>query len=124
MKFLDFELRGDVLSTLDWEMLLGDGTGEHFEGIFYADGINVQTFSITASETLRRAMAIVEQRGYDAGPRTVWGVPVVSSPVITEGLAVVGDLISGRPVGTREGPGHHHRDRLRRLREEPLHGTR
>lgn len=124
VKFLDFELRGDVLLTLDWEMLLGDGTGEHFEGIFYADGINVQAFSTTASATLRRAMAVVEQRGYentamvlspldfallelelnsggdyrgnrapaDAGPRTVWGVPVVSSPVITEGLAVVGDL--------------------------------
>lgn len=124
VKFLDFELQGDVLSTLDWEMLMGDGTGEHFEGIFYADGVNVQTFATTASQSLRRAMAKVEQAGYqntaivlspldfallelelntggdyrgnrgpaEPGPRTVWGVPVVSSPAVTEGLAAVGDF--------------------------------
>ncbi|QNE46293.1 phage major capsid protein [Glaciihabitans sp. INWT7] len=124
IKFLDFELQGDVLATLDWEMLLGDGTGEHFEGIFYADGINVQEFTTTASQSLRRAMARVEQAGYqntaivlspldfallelelntggdyrgnrgpaEPAPRTVWGVPVVSSPAVTEGLAAVGDF--------------------------------
>lgn len=133
VKFLDFELQGDVLSTLDQQMLLGTGPGnpagtpataDALLGIFFTEGVGVQEYSTSASASLRRAMARVENRGYDntavvlnptdyaelelelntagdyrgnvapatPGPRTVWGVPVVSAPAAPEGLAVVGDF--------------------------------
>lgn len=74
VKFLDFELQGDVLSTLDQQMLLGTGPGDpaavppttdELTGIFYTEGIGVQEFSTTASASLRRAMAKVENEGYE-----------------------------------------------------------
>lgn len=63
-QFIDFELRVDVLSTLDAQMLLGTGEGEDFEGIYYTDGVQVQEFGGSASASIRRAAAKVEAKGY------------------------------------------------------------
>lgn len=123
IRWIDFELKGDVLSTLDQQMLLGDGVGE-LEGLYFQDGVLAQAYATSASASIRRAMAQVESAGYentaivlnpvdyaelelelntagdyrnhaapaDAGPRTVWGVPVASVPAAPLGLAMVGDL--------------------------------
>ncbi len=123
IRWIDFELKGDVLSTLDQQMLLGDGLDE-LEGLFFQDGVLAQEYSTSASASIRRAMAGVESSGYEntaivlnpidfaelelelntagdyrnhaapanAGPRTVWGVPVASVPAAPIGLAIVGDL--------------------------------
>lgn len=123
IRWIDFELKGDVLSTLDQQMLLGDGVGE-LEGLYYQDGVLAQSYATSASASIRRAMAKVETAGYentaivlnpvdyaelelelntagdyrnhaapaDAGPRTVWGVPVASVPSAPLGLAMLGDL--------------------------------
>lgn len=62
--FLDYELKADVLNELDHQILLGDGTGENFEGIFYTEGVLVQDYAVDPSATIRRAMARVEAKGY------------------------------------------------------------
>lgn len=64
IRWIDFELKGDVLSTLDQQMLLGDGTGELL-GLYYQDGILAQDYATSASATIRRAMAKVEANGYE-----------------------------------------------------------
>jgi Phage capsid family. len=64
IRWIDFELRVDVLSTLDWQMLLGTGEGEDFEGMFYLDGVQVQDFTDSASASIRRAAAKIEAKGY------------------------------------------------------------
>lgn len=63
-QFLDYELKADVLNELDRQILLGDGTGEDFEGIFNTDGVLVQDYATAPSATIRRAMARVEAKGY------------------------------------------------------------
>lgn len=65
IKFIDFELQGDVVSTLDQQMLLGTGLNEELLGLFYTDGVLVQQFATSASASLRRAMAAVEQGGHE-----------------------------------------------------------
>jgi HK97 family phage major capsid protein len=64
IRWIDFELRVDVLSTLDWQMLLGTGEDEDFEGIYFTDGVQVQEFADSASASIRRAAAKVEAKGY------------------------------------------------------------
>lgn len=63
-QFIDFELRADVLTTLDEQILLGTGEDEDFEGIYFTDGVQVQNFTTSASASIRRAAAKVEAKGY------------------------------------------------------------
>lgn len=74
VRWLDFELKGDLAQTLDQQMLLGTGLkdlaatpprpDDEFEGIFFTEGVQVQDFDQNASRSVRLAMAKVEQVGH------------------------------------------------------------
>lgn len=126
--WLDRELQIDVFSELERQMLLGDGTGENFEGVFLTDGIAIEPYGTAPSATLRRSLARLEELGHSAtvialhprdladleletdasgggayrgnrSPslgRSLWNVPVVSTPAVPRGLAVAGDWRQAR----------------------------
>lgn len=62
--FIDGVLREGLLLALEDEVLNGDGTGEHFEGIFHA-GIGTQAFLTDVFTTTRQAITTLELRNVE-----------------------------------------------------------
>lgn len=125
------ELMADLAETEENEMLNGDGTGEHLDGIVNAD-IQTQTWAAGGSNlfsAVRKALTKVRTVGrstpngilmnpadvetvdlartdsggagtgsylsggpFAAGPRTLWGKPLIESEAQVAGFALVGDF--------------------------------
>lgn len=62
--FIDQEMRLGLDLALEDEILNGDGTGEHFDGIGNVSGSQVQAFATDVLTTTRKAVTKLERYGY------------------------------------------------------------
>lgn len=118
------ELREDLEEHLEEELLNGDGSGEHFTGIFNTTNTLTQAWVTDILTTTRKAITNLWTNGrtaptawlmnpsdwetvdllkdgtnsfYFGGPqrmgvKTLWGVPVVESQAVTQGVALLGNF--------------------------------
>ncbi|MEW2082350.1 phage major capsid protein [Streptomyces sp. NPDC005283] len=66
-QFIDQEMRLGLDLALEGEILNGDGTGEHFDGIGHVSGSQAQAFVTDVLTTTRKAVTKLERFGYMAG---------------------------------------------------------
>ncbi|QOW00492.1 phage major capsid protein [Rhodococcus pyridinivorans] len=94
--FVEDELLDGLRLAIEEQVVSGDGTGEHFTGLLNVDGSQAQAFSVSAIETVRKAITKLEAIGLAAGL-------VIVSPTDWEAIELAresgtGSLELGSPV--------------------------
>lgn len=62
-RVLSDQMAEDLYAVLEEEVLVGDGTGEHFLGLAGVAGVRAQAFSVSVLETLRKARTTLTTAG-------------------------------------------------------------
>ncbi|HWL64387.1 MAG TPA: phage major capsid protein [Actinomycetota bacterium] len=122
---LSTQLAEDLLKALESDILVGDGTGEHFTGVATVSGVQAQAFSTDVLTTLRKAhtklttsgetptawvlnhadleaIDLTREDGATGGfmagidEKVFGGLPTVGSSVVPAGTAYLGDWNQSR----------------------------